>query len=872
MRTVFLDADSIRNGTKVKKRVDRLAHRRPIPMDRGNRQSLPAVLYKLAAKLSDLFHDSRLQRIVLGLCVKTYLKQRQGLVFSQVKNAGILVRPPDMMTAHKMISFVGEASAWVANNPIRFFDNSKIRNVHYKRYKLHIFPGVTSVTEHKCEVDGATIDGPIQAAYNAPITVRFRRHDLNTVRAPFRCALLAVLASVASNAVAQTSFPMLNSLYPCGLQRGKTVEVTLSGLHNYHSAYKVLIQGSGVTGEVVTPTGGWPAPDAKTGVLPVLNEIKLKLTAAADAPLGVKELRVATPRGVSTIGQIVVGDEPEVLEKEPNNDVAEAQEVALPVTINGRIQQGEDVDSYRFKAGAGETITFSVMCARLEDKTHDLQDHATPMITLRDMTGRELSSNEGYYRADPLLNYKFEKAGDYIVQVRDSRYQGNPHWVYRLNITKRPYVTALLPLTIHPGQAEDVRPVGFNLPGATAKLQAPASTPAGETLLTVQTTTGESNLVPVLVTNLPCSTAPDGMTEASPMAIAVPTAISGRLAKPGDKHRFKLHAKAGQMLTFEVEARRLYSRIDSVLTLYNAQGQEITSNDDAIGMDSRIDWVAPAEGDYQIELRDNHGGGGDNFVYVLEVKAAGPDFTLRCDDDKMRLGPGNCGAWYVIVDRNFGFNGEIKVDARGLPPGVTATPLTIPPNVAQGCLILTCAPDAKVGVGAVEVVGTSTIKGPDGKEMTLERIAKPLSEIYIPGGGRGLYKVDTQAVAVAEGYDILMDVKSSNVVLMPGGTARIDVTIKRSPGYKKAVNLDVYLRHLGSIYGNPMPPGVSLDEGASKTLLNENETQGHIVLKADANAQNVTNLPIAILGSVSINFVVKVSYCGQPVLLTVKKP
>lgn len=665
---------------------------------------------------------------------------------------------------------------------------------------------------------------------------------------------------------------MLNSLFPNGVQRGQSAEVTLSGLHNYHGAYKVLIQGKGVTGEVLPPAGGWPAADAKTGAVPVLNEIKLKLTAAADAPVGVRELRVATPRGVSTVGQFVVGDEPEVVEKEPNNDLAQAQQVTLPVTVNGRIQQGEDVDVYKFKVTAGEVVTFSVLCARLEDKTHDLQDHADLMVTLKDGTGRELAANDDYYRADPLLSHKFDSAGEYSIEVRDVRYLGNPHWVYRLNITNRPYVTSFIPMGLSPGQSVEVKTSGYNLPAPTAKLLAPMGTPMGERELPLATAAGETNPVPVYLTDLPCSTAPEGMSPTTPVPISAPVAISGRLAKDGDVHRYRFHAKAGQQFEFEVEARRFYSRIDSLLTLYNPKGQEIASNDDAAGPDSRLDWQSPADGDYQVEVKDLQGRGGENYTYLLAVKQGGPDFSLRCDDDKMRLGPGNSGAWYIVVQRKFGFNGEIKVEARGLPPGVTATPLTIPPNVAQGCLILSCAPDAKVAVGAVEVIGTSTIKGPDGKDITLERRATPLSEIYIPGGGRGLYPVETQAVAVADAYDILLDVKQTSMTLAPGGTARIDVTVKRSPQYKKAVNLDVYLRHLGSIYGNPLPPGVSLDESASKTLLNENETEGHIVLKAEPNAQSVTNLPIAILGSVSINFVVKVSYCGAPVMLTVKKP
>jgi len=681
---------------------------------------------------------------------------------------------------------------------------------------------------------------------------------------------LTALALITAQTHAQTSYPFLFSLYPCGLQRGTTAEITLRGLHNYHSAYKVLIEGSGVTGEVVPPKDGWPKPDEKTKAVPQINEITLKITAAPDAPLGVRELRVVTPRGVSSVGLLVVGDEPETLEKEPNNDLAQAQEIALPVVVNGRIQQGEDVDSFKFTAQAGEEITFAVLCARLEDKIHDLQEHADPKLTLRDSAGRELIDMDDYYRADPLLHYKFEKAGEYVIEIRDVRYAGNPHWTYRLSATKRPFVTALLPMGVRPGTAVDVTPVGFNF-GATktARLEIPSTTPMGEQFIQLRTASGMTNPVPIVVTDLPEKTLLSAPPMDAPESLTIPAAINARLSRPGEAHRYKFHAAKGQMFTFEVSARRLDSRVDSVLTLLNAQGKEIAENDDAHGPDSSLEWTAPEEGDYLLDVRDRHGRGGEHFVYLLAARPAGPDFALRCDDDKMKLGPGNSGAWYVHVDRKFGFNAPVTVEVKGLPPGVTATPLTIPPNMGQGCLILTCAPDAKMDVGVVEVVGTATVNGPDGQPVTLTRRATPQSEIYTPGGGRGLYPVSTQAVAVTEGTDIVLELSATNVTLEPGGTAKIDVTVKRGPHYTKPVTLDVYLRHLGAVYGNPLPPGVSLDEGASKTLLGEKETQGHIVLKANADAPPVTNLPVAILGQVSINFVVKVSYAGPPVLLTV---
>src|SRR5438105_10212518 len=107
--------------------------------------------------------------------------------------------------------------------------------------------------------------------------------------------ITALLLLLSMSGRAQTSYPFLFSLYPCGLQRGTTAEITLSGLHDYHSAYKVLIEGTGVTGDILVPEKGWPGPDPKTKAIAPINDIKLKITAAADAPVGIREVRVATP-------------------------------------------------------------------------------------------------------------------------------------------------------------------------------------------------------------------------------------------------------------------------------------------------------------------------------------------------------------------------------------------------------------------------------------------------------------------------------------------------------------------------------------------------------------------------------------------------
>ena len=128
-----------------------------------------------------------------------------------------------------------------------------------------------------------------------------------------------------------------------------------------------------------------------------------------------------------------------------------------------------------------------------------------------------------------------------------------------------------------------------------------------------------------------------------------------------------------------------------------------------------------------------------------------------------------------------------------------------------------------------------------------------------------------QTVAVTDPSDILKVVASpQTITLTPGQEVKIDVAIQRRADYNKDVSLDILLQHLGQVYGNPLPPGVTIVGGKSKTLLGAG-SKGHITLKAAGNAAPIENVPISVLAHVSINFVVKVSYSSPPILLSVKQ-
>ncbi len=685
------------------------------------------------------------------------------------------------------------------------------------------------------------------------------------------CTTLIALLGLATAAPAQTSFPMITHANPVALQRGKTAEVVVEGQMNFAGCYKVLFEGDGISAEVVSP----PTAGVGSGPPPAVRNVKLTVSVAPDAALGVREFRVASLLGVSSVGQLVIVDEPVVAEAAANNTTAQAQALKLPCVVAGRIEAVEDVDFFKFEAKEGEVLSFELFCARLQDKIHDLQKHAKPMLTLFDADGRELAANDHFFFADPMLSYRVPKAGTYFLQVRESTYDGDPRWVYALLATNRPYASHVYPMAGKAGTTVEVEPVG-SAKLTNAKVPLVVAAERGVRQLQLDLGGLKSNPVSFFVSDLPpfAEQEPND-TPQTATRVTVPAGINGRIGTRRDLDHFVFAAKKGQALRIELKARRFgtlfNSSLHGVLEVMNPKGVVLANSDTTHGQEAALVFTPSADGDHVLRVRDLNSHGGESWVYHVELDVARPDFAIRCDPDKAMIGPGTSTAWYIHVNRTGGFAGPVQIEVQGLPKDVTASPLTIPPSMTQGVVVITAAPTAAPAVANVRLVGRAKVPGEGGKEQTLVRPVQPNQEIYFPGGGRGKFDVNLQSIAVTAPSDILkVDVSTTRVVLKPGQEVKIDVTVQRRSDFDKGVTLDVLLQHLGSVFGNPLPPGVTLVPGKSKTLLGGG-SQGHIVLKAAPNAAPVEDVPIAVLANVSINFVVKIPYSSPPILVSVRK-
>lgn len=697
----------------------------------------------------------------------------------------------------------------------------------------------------------------------------------------FLCCCGVVLFVTAA-ASAQVSYPMLMSLKPVAVQVGAASECEVNSRYTMAGAYRVFISGTGVTGEVVPPET--PKEPPKPGEKPKeVTKLKLKFSATAEALPGVREFRLVTPNGASTMGQLVVVRDPVMAEVADNNTPDKAQTVTLPATLCGAIEKVEDFDYWKFHAEAGQSVIFHVRCQRLQDKIHDLQAHADPILYLRDTKGGVLAMADNELFADPLLVHRFEQAGEYILEVRDVRYQGNVYWEYCIEANSRPFVTGSFPKAVAPGVDTPLELSGALLPAEPkAVIKLPAETRLGSAFVPVPFGDQSSNPLPLHVTNLPLTSEAAGENN-SPMTAAtveVPQVISGRIETEADLDCYSFVAKKGEKFTFEVIARRQMSKLDSFLRILNDKGAPLREDDDGrfgrlTHADTRLEgWEAPADGTFTVEIRDVHLRGGPGFEYALQITRTTPYFELEVDTDKTLLTPGLHGQIFVRAVRKHGFTGEVQLHIDGLPAGVTATCGRILAGKGlDGCIVLAAAPDAAMVASDVRIHGTASQPQGEGlPALELTAVATPYQEYYAPGGGRGHYPVESHTVSIGQPADLLgIRLSDTDIRLKPGESKKIIVTLDRAKDVNHNVTLDFMYRHLEQVYANSLPEGVTMEGNQSKTLLTGTASEGFITLKADKSAPPVEKQVTVVMANFSLNFVMKATYGSPPVFISVEK-
>ena len=156
-----------------------------------------------------------------------------------------------------------------------------------------------------------------------------------------------------------------------------------------------------------------------------------------DAP-GFGSLAVARKGFISSPVPFARDTLPEAFEREPNNTLAAAQRVSLPVIINGRINKPDDWDVFAFSGKSNETLVAEVAARRLDSPLDSL-------LKLTDSSGRLLAFNDDHedltaglntHAADSYLKARLPADGTYYVHIGDTAQQGGEAYGYRLRLSR----------------------------------------------------------------------------------------------------------------------------------------------------------------------------------------------------------------------------------------------------------------------------------------------------------------------------------------------------------------------------------------------------------------------------------------------------
>ena len=151
------------------------------------------------------------------------------------------------------------------------------------------------------------------------------------------------------------------------------------------------------------------------------------------------------------------------------------------------------------------------------------------------------------------------------------------------------------------------------------ELALPADAPEGTLAVEVVTPAGTTSHSFLVARGVIAEKEPNnGYREAQPLTL--PAIVDGAISAPQDVDVFRFEGKAGQKLVAEVLADRLGSALDGILTLADARGAILTSNDDTVGADPKIEFTLPRDGVYYLSLIDAHDQGGPAHVYRLVVR------------------------------------------------------------------------------------------------------------------------------------------------------------------------------------------------------------------------------------------------------------
>lgn len=523
-------------------------------------------------------------------------------------------------------------------------------------------------------------------------------------------------------------------VYPAGAQRGTTFTLTVGG-QNLSKATGVLISGDGISGEILPTTKA--AAKKKKGKkkkdigeednLQLADQVRFRVTIAPDAELGMRDVRLILPNGMTNRLYFEVGEIPDVLENAKSELSASSE--SLPVCFNGQIMRS-DMDRFAFRAERGQQLVLKVKGREFVPYMADaVPGWFQPIIRLFGPDGKEVTYCDDYtYHVDPVLFYKVPVSGEYMVEINDALWRGREDFVYRIEVGELPFITGISPMGCKKGQKCIVHLRGYNLKSNTMTVK-PAKT--GRIALSSRSRTGlTSNTVLFDVTDL--EPLAEGRKENTAIENALPLALGQVCEKTFtealQQHWYRIAVEDKQPVLLSVNARRLGAPTDAKITIFDLRGRKVEELDDIEDPDESMmthfadpQLVAKLQpGEYFVRVMESQGNFGKEYSYRLSYRLSSPDFALQIVPATFAVPAGGTGVFTVNLTRKQKFNSPVHLIVNDLPKGFKVAGVDISKTGKKALVSVTAPEDARQGVFHPVVKGVGTPK--KGDQITREAI------------------------------------------------------------------------------------------------------------------------------------------------------
>ena len=577
------------------------------------------------------------------------------------------------------------------------------------------------------------------------------------------CAIALLLIAPAACAVDYMPVAELTNIFPLGAQIGTTVDVSVIGQHLDNPVGLVFTDPS-ITSEL--------KKDAKGKIIP--NTFSVTVPKSAKA--GAMDVRVRGKFGISNPRRFCIGTLPEVTLNAPQNSSEKPAVITIDSVVNSSLNTGVR-NRYAFHAAAKQRVFIHIEApdTRFE-----------PQLTLSDSTGRVVQ------RGTSALEFTAQIDGEFSIELHDLLYRGGADCRYRL----------ILSTTPAPLQRTDAMASSYLDDAEIARVDS-------------------------LAVKVP-DVAPHNLV------LTPPCEYIGMFPAGGQAATFSFSAKKGDVYWIDVLSHRLGHATDSELVLEKidkpdandktasgekttliAEAPDIDPSVSAAGFalnvrDGFIRFEAKDDGTHRVSLRDifNTGKSSPRLPYCLSIRKEPEDFQLvAVPDQPPRARPptsvftspptlrrGGVATVRVFVQRQFGFTGDIALNAEGLPPGVTCLGAIL--GNADECASLAFYADEKAQpwAGFVRVVGTAKING-----KIVSRIARNGSPVWTVADTRqdALRARLTDGLALAvisEEAPISIEPESPGMIeALVGSKISLKLKVTRRGGYDELVKVRAFV-------------------------------------------------------------------------------